>query len=97
MKMPWISFRCFLCRLLLFLLLCESGDGFNCRQRSQGGARTHPNMSGEAVGGGWGDQTQRWVLNSSVNVCAVEYDGADKESETKPDVVFLPVLVAPGC
>lgn len=36
-------------------------------------------------------------LNSSVNVCAAEYDGADKESETKPDVVFLPALVAPGC
>lgn len=28
-------------------------------------------------------------LNSSVNVCAAEYDGADKGSETKPDVVFL--------
>lgn len=36
-------------------------------------------------------------LNSSVKVCAMEYDGADKESETKPDVVFLPALVAPGC
>lgn len=36
-------------------------------------------------------------LNSSVKVCAMEYDGADKESETKPDVVFLPALVAAGC
>lgn len=36
-------------------------------------------------------------LNSSVNVCAPEYDGADKESETKPDVVFLWALVATGC
>lgn len=36
-------------------------------------------------------------LNSSMNVCAAEYVGADKEKATKPDVVFLRAPVAPGC
>lgn len=36
-------------------------------------------------------------LNGSVDVCAAEYVGADKEKETKPDVVFLRAPVASGC
>lgn len=31
------------------------------------------------------------VSNAGLNVCADEYDGTDKETETKPDVVFLGV------
>lgn len=31
------------------------------------------------------------VPDAGVNVCADEYDGTDKETETKPDVVFLGV------
>lgn len=49
----------------------------------------HPN-----TGGGSDSETG---LNSSVNVCADEYVGADKEKETKPDVLFLRAPVASGC
>lgn len=38
-----------------------------------------------------GDGIQRQSLNCGVNVCVHEYDGTDKETETKPDVVFLGV------
>lgn len=38
-----------------------------------------------------GDRIQKQSLNCRVNVCVDEYDGTDKETETKPDVVFLGV------
>lgn len=38
-----------------------------------------------------GDRIQKQSLNCGASVCVDEYDGTDKETETKPDVVFLGV------
>lgn len=43
----------------------------------------HPNIMG--------DWNQKQSRNCRMNVCADEYNGTDKDTETKPDVVFLGV------
>lgn len=49
----------------------------------------YPNVRGGGI--------QKQSLKCGVNVCADEYDGTDKETETKPDVVFLGVSLESVC